>query len=90
MTAPAHLGESMGTDFFSVREQFTEEQWERFTAGMSELAIGLVTMELHRGDRDRQGRRLRRGLRRGAGNAGVRCPGHRGQGLAPGGLAGGD
>jgi glutaryl-CoA dehydrogenase len=26
----AHLGESLGTDFFSVREQFTEEQWEHF------------------------------------------------------------
>ena len=26
----AHLGESLGTDFFSVREQFTDEQWERF------------------------------------------------------------
>ena len=23
----AHLGESLGTDFFSVREQFTDEQW---------------------------------------------------------------
>ena len=22
-----HLGESLGTDFFSVREQFTDEQW---------------------------------------------------------------
>jgi glutaryl-CoA dehydrogenase len=27
-----HLGESLGTDFFSVREQFTEEQWSRFIA----------------------------------------------------------
>jgi len=26
----AHLGESLGTDFFSVREQFTGEQWEHF------------------------------------------------------------
>jgi glutaryl-CoA dehydrogenase len=26
----AHLGESLGTDFFSVREQFTDEQWEHF------------------------------------------------------------
>ncbi|MCF7551505.1 acyl-CoA dehydrogenase family protein [Pseudonocardia sp. WMMC193] len=26
----AHLGEALGTDFFSVREQFTEEQWTRF------------------------------------------------------------
>ena len=25
-----HLGESLGTDFFSVREQFTDEQWEHF------------------------------------------------------------
>jgi len=25
-----HLGESLGTDFFSVREQFTEEQWSHF------------------------------------------------------------
>jgi Acyl-CoA dehydrogenase, N-terminal domain len=25
-----HLGESLGTDFFSVREQFTDEQWDRF------------------------------------------------------------
>ncbi|RTL62924.1 MAG: acyl-CoA dehydrogenase [Pseudonocardiaceae bacterium] len=30
MAEYAHLGESLGTDFFSVREQFTEEQWERF------------------------------------------------------------
>ena len=27
-----HLGESLGTDFFSVREQFTDEQWEHFIA----------------------------------------------------------
>ena len=92
----AHLGESLGTDFFSVREQFTEEQWSHFItvrrfvdeevvpavgpyweraeicwplvkrlpelgvvgedikgygcAGMSPMACGLVTMELHRGD----------------------------------------
>ena len=91
-----HLGESLGTDFFSVREQFTDEQWEHFItvrrfvdeevvpvigpyweraeicwplvrrlpelgivgedikgygcAGMSPMACGLVTMELHRGD----------------------------------------
>jgi glutaryl-CoA dehydrogenase len=91
-----HLGEALGTDFFSVREQFTEEQWTRFIAvrrfvdeevvpvigpyweraeicwplirrlpelgivgedisgydcaGMSPMACGLVTMELHRGD----------------------------------------
>ena len=25
-----HLGESLGTDFFSVREQFTDEQWAHF------------------------------------------------------------
>jgi glutaryl-CoA dehydrogenase len=95
-TTQARLGESLGTDFFSVREQFTPEQWERFStirrfvdtevipvaagyweraempwdlirrlpelgvvggdiegfgcAGMSPLARGLVTMELHRGD----------------------------------------
>ena len=29
-TASEHLGESLGTDFFSVREQFTDEQWEHF------------------------------------------------------------
>ncbi len=92
----ARLGEALGTDFFSVREQFTDEQWSRFItvrrfvdeevvpvagpyweraeipwelirrlpelgvvgedingygcAGMSALASGLVTMELHRGD----------------------------------------
>src|SRR6201986_260262 len=92
----AHLGESLGTDFFSVREQFPDEQWEHFIAvrrfvdeevvpvagqyweraeicwplvkrlpelgivggdikgyggaGMSPVACGLVTMELHRGD----------------------------------------
>jgi len=60
-----HLGEALGTDFFSVREQFTDEQWEHFItvrrfvgedikgygcAGMSPMACGLVTMELHRGD----------------------------------------
>ena len=26
----AHLGEALGTDFFSVREQLTEEQWGHF------------------------------------------------------------
>ena len=92
----ARLGEALGTDFFSVREQFTDEQWARFAAarrfvddevipaaaghwekaeipwklirrlpelgivgedisgygcaGMSAMACGLVTMELHRGD----------------------------------------
>jgi glutaryl-CoA dehydrogenase len=92
----SHLGESLGTDFFSVREQFTDEQWSHFVtlrrfvdeevvpvvgpyweraeicwplvkrlpelgivgedikgygcAGMSPMACGLVTMELHRGD----------------------------------------
>jgi len=25
-----HLGEALGTDFFSVRERFTDEQWTRF------------------------------------------------------------
>jgi glutaryl-CoA dehydrogenase len=91
-----HLGEALGTDFFSVREQFTDEEWSRFIsvrkfvdeevvavaggyweraeipwplvrrlpelgivgediqgygcAGMSPMAAGLVTMELHRGD----------------------------------------
>ncbi len=93
---PAGLGEALGTDFFSVREQFTPEQWSHFTAvrrftdtevipvaagyweraeipwplirqlpglgivgediegygcpGLSPLACGLVSMELHRGD----------------------------------------
>ncbi len=27
-----HLGEALGTDFFDVREQFTDEQWEHFVA----------------------------------------------------------
>ena len=91
-----HLGEALGTDFFCVREQFTDEQWSHFIivrkfvdeevvpviggywdraeipwplvrrlpelgivgedikgygcAGMSPMASGLVTMELHRGD----------------------------------------
>jgi glutaryl-CoA dehydrogenase len=31
-TADRHLGESLGTDFFSVREQFTDEQWTHFIA----------------------------------------------------------
>ena len=94
--ASEHLGESLGTDFFSVREQFTDEQWSHFITvrrfvneevvpvigpyweraeipwplvrrlpelgivgediqgygcpGMSPMACGLVTMELHRGD----------------------------------------
>jgi len=94
--ASEHLGESLGTDFFSVREQFTDELWSHFitvrrfvneevvpvigpyweraeipwplvrrlpelgivgediqgygSAGMSPMACGLVTMELHRGD----------------------------------------
>ena len=26
------LGQALGTDFFSVREQFTPEQWSAFTA----------------------------------------------------------
>ncbi|WP_226353186.1 acyl-CoA dehydrogenase family protein [Pseudonocardia sp. ICBG601] len=99
MTAPTtpytELGEALGTDFFSVRDQFTDEQWQRFAdtrtfvdsevlpdindyweraelpwhlfrrlpelgvvgediqgygAGWSPLALGLVHMELHRGD----------------------------------------
>jgi alkylation response protein AidB-like acyl-CoA dehydrogenase len=25
-----HLGEAVGTDYFGIREQFTEEQWQRF------------------------------------------------------------
>jgi glutaryl-CoA dehydrogenase len=29
-----HLGESLGTDFFSVREQFTNEQWSHFITGV--------------------------------------------------------
>jgi glutaryl-CoA dehydrogenase len=91
-----HLGEALATDYFFVREQFTDEQWDRFIRtrrfvdrevlpaindyweraefpwplarrlaeleiigddikghgcpGMSALAIGLVHMELHRGD----------------------------------------
>jgi glutaryl-CoA dehydrogenase len=95
-TEQGHLGAALGTDFFFVREQFTDEQWQRFTdvrrfvdqevvpaaagywdraeigwplirrlpelgivgediqgfgcAGMSGMACGLVTMELHRGD----------------------------------------
>jgi glutaryl-CoA dehydrogenase len=94
--ASERLGESLGTDFFSVREQFTDEQWSHFItvrrfvdeevvpvigpyweraeipwplvrrlpelgvvgedihgygcAGLSPMACGLVTMELHRGD----------------------------------------
>jgi glutaryl-CoA dehydrogenase len=31
-SAVPHLGEALGTDFFSVREQFTDEQWEHFLA----------------------------------------------------------
>jgi len=96
MSHDAGLGQALGTDFFSVREQFTPEQWSAFTAvrrfvdtevipvagehweraeicwplirrlpelgivgeditgygcaGLSPLACGLVTMELHRGD----------------------------------------
>jgi glutaryl-CoA dehydrogenase len=92
----AHLGEALATDYLFVREQFSDEQWERFIAtrrfvdqevlpaingyweraelpwplmtrlaelelvgediegygcpGLSPLASGLVTMELHRGD----------------------------------------
>src|SRR5215472_19314061 len=93
---PPRLGEALGTDFFSVREQFTDEQWNTFVTmrrfvdeevipvaaqyweraeicwplvrrlpelgvvgeeiegygcpGLSALASGLATMELHRGD----------------------------------------
>ena len=28
----AHLGEALATDYFRVREQFTDEQWEHFLA----------------------------------------------------------
>ena len=28
----AHLGEALATDYFLVREQFTDEQWEHFLA----------------------------------------------------------
>src|SRR3712207_7984254 len=28
----AHLGDALATDYFRVREQFTDEQWERFIA----------------------------------------------------------
>ena len=28
----AHLGEALATDYFHVREQFTDEQWEHFIA----------------------------------------------------------
>ena len=27
----AHLGDALATDYFRVREQFTEEQWDYFT-----------------------------------------------------------
>jgi glutaryl-CoA dehydrogenase len=96
MIDTALLGEALATDYFFVREQFSDEQWERFIRtrrfvdqevlpvindyweraelpwplmtrlaeldlvgedivgygcpGMSPLAVGLVTMELHRGD----------------------------------------
>src|SRR5215469_4097619 len=98
MTITRHprLGEALGTDFFSVREQFTDEQWTTFITmrrfvddevvpvaaqyweraeicwplvrrlpelgvvgeeieghgcpGLSAMACGLATMELHRGD----------------------------------------
>ena len=29
-TTSTDLGESLGTDFFSVRERFTDEQWTHF------------------------------------------------------------
>ena len=32
MSDDANLGRALGTDFFSVREQFTPEQWSAFTA----------------------------------------------------------
>jgi glutaryl-CoA dehydrogenase len=28
----AHLGDALATDYFQVREQFTDEQWEHFIA----------------------------------------------------------
>ena len=28
----AHLGDALATDYFQVREQFSEEQWEHFLA----------------------------------------------------------
>ncbi len=36
--ASEHLGESLGTDFFSVREQFTDEQWDRWLPDMARMA----------------------------------------------------
>lgn len=91
-----HLGQALATDYFHLREQFTEGQWDRFIEtrrfvdeevlpaineywenaelpwplirrlpelglvgediegygcpGMSPFALGLVHMELHRGD----------------------------------------
>ena len=96
MTPAAALGEALATDYFFVREQFSDDEWDRFIRtrrfvdqevlpvindyweraelprplmarlaeldlvgediegygcpGMSPLATGLVTMELHRGD----------------------------------------
>jgi alkylation response protein AidB-like acyl-CoA dehydrogenase len=35
--ASEHLGESLGTDSFSVREQFTEEQWSHFMRHMVDM-----------------------------------------------------
>jgi hypothetical protein len=34
--ASTQPGESLGTDFFSVREQFTGEQWAHFAAHWKE------------------------------------------------------
>ena len=28
----AHLGDALATDYFQVRDQFTDEQWEHFIA----------------------------------------------------------
>ena len=56
--ASEHLGESLGTDFFSVREQFTDEQWSHYCRGLRHSAPDLRKRLLGLGKRPMWRRRL--------------------------------
>ena len=48
----AHLGDALATDYFHVREQFTDEQWQHFLATRR-----FVDHEVLPADQPRTGRR---------------------------------
>jgi hypothetical protein len=35
----AHLGDGLATDYFQVREQFTDEQWDHFIATQADIRL---------------------------------------------------